>query len=140
MKDTDNQTASRLKKLIKKQTIMIPLIAAVFSLIYTLFSSGPFLLRIINCTFYIGLIYLALGMATYIHNIGLFKTFRYWGYKLRSGAYGKRYNEVQTMSFVDFSILITSEAYQKSGKYFYIYGAGFLALSYLLVYLMGLWQ
>ncbi len=80
-----------------------------------------------------GLIYLSMGLSTYIHNIGLFKTFRYFSYKLKSGAYSKRYKEVETMSFAEFTLLITSEKYKKSGKYYYIFGFIFLFLSYLMV-------
>lgn len=125
---------SKLRSIHINKPLFLLIVAFLFISIYMYINRHiDFYTNLINGIFLMGLIYLSMGLSTYIHNIGLFKTFRYFSYKLKSGAYSKRYKEVETMSFAEFTLLITSEKYKKSGKYYYIFGFIFLFLSYLMV-------
>lgn len=94
-------------------------------------------IRLINAIFIIGLIYLIIGMGIYIRNVGLFKTFRYWAYKFKTGAYKKdRIGEVNVMSFAEFTEVITSEKNKISGKYYFLYGVPLVSASYLLSFII----
>lgn len=93
----------------------------------------PVMVRFINGIFIIGGLYTLNGMRIYIRNVGLFKTFRYFAYKIRAGAYSsKKMGQVHTMTLAEFTEEIMKEENQISGKIYYLYGIPLVAISYLL--------
>ena len=126
-----------IKKNKKNQSCILGIITIIFVLAYILKNKNmPILLRFINGSFIIGIIYILLGMRIYIRNVGLFKTFRYFAYKLKSGAYSnKKMGQVHTMSLAEFTEEIMNDKNRRSSKFYYLYGIPLVVLSYVLAFL-----
>lgn len=126
-----------IRRIIKKKEIILGVIAIIFVSVYMFQSKHTsILLRFINGIFVIGLIYTLIGMAIYIRNVGLFKTFRYFAYKIRAEAYSrKNVGQINTMSLAEFTQEIMSERNQRSGKVYYLYGMSLVIVSYLLAWI-----
>lgn len=76
-------------------------------------------------------------MSRYIKNVGLFKTYRYFIYKLKSGAYSKKnIGRIKTMNLTEFNEEITDPKNQKPFKLYLVLGISLLSISYLLVFIL----
>lgn len=114
---------------------VLGLTAIVFLSAYMLLSKEKKLsYSLINALFILGAVYTILGMCTYIRNVGLFKTFRYFSYKISNGAYSKKnMGQIKFMNLAEFTEEIMKEKNHRSGKQFYLWGIPMLVISYLLV-------
>lgn len=124
-----------MKKGISKQNKILAATALMFSGAYFIMNiNDKPIVAFINGIFIIGLLYIIIGMGTYIRNVGLFKTYKYFVYKLKSGAYrNDRIGQIKTMSLAEFTEELLNPKNKAYGKPFYIWGFGLTALSYVMV-------
>jgi|GEM_PF-2671837 len=127
-----------LSGIFRHKAVLLAAIAVLFLAVYGFLVVKDVYLAVVDGCFYIGVIYLVAGMGLYIHNIGLFKTFRYWAYRMgparrikKEGAY-----DAKPMDLVAFTQFIMSQP-KKPTAVFLIFGAAFLALSALILVLHG---
>lgn len=125
-----------MRKRISGKCIMLIIVTIIFILVYILLNKGNKLIdNLINGVFLIGLIYILTGMAIYVRNVGLFKTFRYLAYKVKVGAYNSdKSGQIKTMSLAEFNDEIMSEKNQRPYKVYFWFGLPLLLISYLLVF------
>ncbi len=127
-----------MKQLFKNKSVRSGAIAVLYITVYCVFYSGKhsFFLNLLDSVFSIGLIYLVIGMAFYIHNIGLFKTFRYWGYRIKaSRLMGKNASyDAKPMDLVAYTQHIMALP-KKSTAHYLLWGLALIALSSVLLLL-----
>lgn len=138
IKDIISRLFAPLDKILRNKYLFL----AVFGLIsvpvyvYITYPAVGLLYAIDNGLFLLGLLYLMLGLGTYIRNVGLFKAFRYVAYKVRAGAYGAKKGQVYTMNLAEYTMEITSEKNRVSGKPYYMYAFPLLAVSALMAFVI----
>jgi len=127
-----------LNEILKHRAVFLPVAAGLFLVAYGILVAKNVYLAAVDGLFYVGLLYLVIGMCLYIHNIGLFKTFRYWGYRWGPGRKLEKEgaHDAKPMDLVAFTQYIMSQP-KKPTAIFLIYGAAFLALAALILVLHG---
>jgi len=127
---------SNNKKRISKQNKILALTTVIFIVGYILINISSGLLdSFIDGAFVIGIIYIGMGMAIYIRNVGLFKTYKYLAYKIKAGAYDKKkIGQVELMSLAEFADKSLHNVNRSSGKHYYLWGIPLVVISYVLVF------
>lgn len=128
----------RLAALLKSRTLRMALVALLFTVVYAAFYSGPLPLAVADGLFTIGVLYLLAGMALYIHNIGLFKTFRYWNYRRQ---FKRQMRDIGNPDAVPMDLPAYTQHImslpKKPTAVFLAFGAGLFALSLVMALLIG---
>ncbi len=124
--------------IIRIKSIRIGIVAVLFLVGYSVLNAGKqsLYLNLIDAKFTLGLIFLVVGMAFYIHNIGLFKTFRYWGYRLRANRAMKKTAsfDARPMNLVAYTQHIMSLPKKNTALYL-IWGLILIVLSLVMLWL-----
>lgn len=127
-----------MRRLLKYKSIQSGVVVALYVCFYCLVYSSQYNLfrNLLDSVFSIGLIFLVIGMAFYIHNIGLFKTFRYWGYRVRARrTMGKNSAyDAKPMNFVAYTEHIMALP-KKSTAHYLLWGLALITLSSVLLLL-----
>lgn len=134
----------QLPAFLVKRSTRLTIISLIFVILYIAFHTSVAaeygVLRTLSDGFFeIGLIYLVMGMYLYTYNIGLFKGFRYWGYRMTNYVHRKRNSayDAKPMDLVEYTALIMSKPKKPTAPYL-IFGVSLVSLSAIMVVLSSL--
>lgn len=122
----------KFKLLCKTEKSKALVITSVIAVIWLLWMWSPGLVRNISDYFFlIGILHLLTGCTRYIHNVGLFKTFKWMAYKRRTRkTKALDGTELRPMSLADYTATyIYADQYQKALDWPFIRGIIFIAVS-----------
>lgn len=123
----------KLKLLCKTEKSKALLITSIIAVLYLIWLHSPgFVRNISDFCFMVGILHVVVGATRYIHNVGLFKTFKWMAYRRRTRkTKALDGTELRPMSLADYThTYIYADQYQKAVDWPLIRGVLFLAVSF----------
>ncbi len=111
--------------------LIMPVIGLIIAIVYVALNMAAlgFMVALSNGFFVGGALFIAVALAKYVSNLGVFRSLKYTLYKFSSGGYS-RHAKAEFMSFLEYTDYLTDPTTGKrSAKIYYICGFAFVVMS-----------